>query len=89
MMVDFYSDLNNARKAQEDNFVERQYIGEEVQEPDESPLTNNDLIDDFGEDAAVDSKNFFNAFDDGFDDVLSQNRRSSVVGDALMSTKPS
>ena len=33
--LDFYSDLNNARKANEDNFVERNYIGEELIEPEE------------------------------------------------------
>ena len=31
---------------------------------------------------------FFNAFDDGFDDVLSNRRSSSVAGD-MMTTKPS
>ena len=92
--LDFYSDLNNARKSNEDSFVDRQYIGEEVQEPDESPLTNDDFDDDFcdGEvdrNAKEDNKNYFNAFDDGFDEILSQNRRGSVTGEALMSTKPS
>jgi len=28
--LDFYSDLNNARRAHEDSFVERNYIGEEL-----------------------------------------------------------
>lgn len=36
--LDFYSDLNNARKANEDSFVERQSIGEELPEPDERPI---------------------------------------------------
>lgn len=36
--LDFYSDLNNARKANDDHFVERQSIGEELPEPDEAPL---------------------------------------------------
>ena len=48
--LDFYSDLNNARKAHEDDFADRQYIGEELQEPDEQPLRDDDLIDNFGED---------------------------------------
>ena len=87
--LDFYSDLNNSRMAQEDNFVERQSIGEEIQEPDETPLTNDDLVDDFNGDEAQDNRNFFNAFDDGFDEILSQNRRASVTGEALMVTKPS
>lgn len=48
--LDFYSDLNNARKAHEDDFSDRQYIGEELQEPDEQPLTNDELIDNWGDD---------------------------------------
>ena len=71
--LDFYSDLNNARKAHEDNFVERQHIGEELVEPDERPVTNDDLIDNFGEgeEEPFNNKDFFNAFDDGFDDLSS------------------
>ena len=76
--LDFYSDLNNARRAHEDSFVERQHIGEELQEPDESPIVNDDLLDNFGEDKGDDGVDFFNAFDDGFDDVLSS--RGSVAG---------
>jgi hypothetical protein len=34
-MLDFYTDLNNARKEQDDAYVDLQCIGEEVQEPDE------------------------------------------------------
>ena len=33
--LDFYSDLNNARKENDDKYVEMSYIGEEVDEPDE------------------------------------------------------
>lgn len=33
--LDYYSDLNNARKAADESFVEENYIGEEVAEPDE------------------------------------------------------
>jgi len=34
-MLDFYSDLNNARKEKDDSYAELNYIGEEVIEPDE------------------------------------------------------
>lgn len=34
-MLDFYTDLNNARKEQDDSYAEKNYIGEEVIEPDE------------------------------------------------------
>jgi hypothetical protein len=34
-MLDFYTDLNNARKEKDDKYVEDSYIGEEVIEPDE------------------------------------------------------
>lgn len=76
--LDFYSDLNNARKANDDSFVERQSIGEELPEPDEKPLVNDDLIDNFGEDAE-DNKDFYNAFDDDGFDQLSQ-RSGSIIG---------
>ena len=35
-MLDFYSDLNNARKEKDDSYAEQNYIGEEVIEPDEA-----------------------------------------------------
>jgi len=47
--LDFYSDLNNARKEHEDSFVERQSIGEELVAPDERPIQNDDLIDNWDE----------------------------------------
>ena len=84
--LDFYSDLNNSRKAHEDNFIERQYIGEEVAEPDEKPLVNNlDLVDNFEERHDKPESDFFEAFDDGFDSI---SNRSSVAG-GQMSTQPS
>lgn len=80
--LDFYSDLNNARKANEDSFVDRQYIGEELQEPDEKPLANDDLVDNFGEGLQEDNIDFFNEFDDGFDDVLSQRSKGQPTADS-------
>ena len=87
--LDFYSDLNNARKAHEDTFVDRQYIGEELQEPDEQPMNNHELLDDNYDEAEDrhDQGDFFNAFEDGFDEVLS-NRRSSVIENQSIHTKP-
>jgi len=35
-MLDFYTDLNNARKEKDDKYVEDTHIGEEIIEPDES-----------------------------------------------------
>lgn len=85
--LDFYSDLNNARKANEDNFVDRMYIGEELVEPDENPINNQELIDDFGNELDEDRQrnNFFEAFDDGYDDVSSA--KGSVSGGSK--TQPS
>lgn len=34
-MLDFYTDLNNARKEKDDNYAEENHIGEEVIEPDD------------------------------------------------------
>jgi len=36
--LDFYSDLSNARKENDEKYVERNYIGEEIPEPDEQPI---------------------------------------------------
>ena len=36
--LDFYSDLNNARKESDEKYVERSFIGEEIIEPDEGPI---------------------------------------------------
>jgi hypothetical protein len=35
-MLDFYTDLNNARKEKDDKYVEDNHIGEEIIEPDET-----------------------------------------------------
>jgi hypothetical protein len=44
-MLDFYTDLNNARKERDDKYVEDQCIGEEIIEPDEKDIPwGNDLI---------------------------------------------
>ena len=34
-MLDFYTDLNNARKEKDESYAELNHIGEEVIEPDE------------------------------------------------------
>lgn len=38
-MLDFYTDLNNARKEKDDSYAEQAYIGEEVIEPDEKTVS--------------------------------------------------
>lgn len=45
--LDFYSDLNNARKESDEKYVERNYIGEEIPEPEERPIVNDDLLDNY------------------------------------------
>lgn len=44
--LEFYSDLNNARKEQDETFVEKNYIGEEIVEPDEKGVSE-DLFDHY------------------------------------------
>lgn len=34
-MLDFYTDLNNARKEKDDNYADENHIGEEIIEPDD------------------------------------------------------
>lgn len=38
--LDFYTDLNNARKEKDDSYAEQNYIGEEVIEPDEEHMAS-------------------------------------------------
>ena len=64
--LDFYSDLNNARKEKDEEYVEKSFIGEELMEPDEQPIRNNDLIDDYAENVEGLDKDFYDQFDDGF-----------------------
>ena len=45
--LDFYSDLNNARKENDEKYIERNYIGEEIPEPEEREMINTDLIDHY------------------------------------------
>ena len=45
--LDFYSDLNNARKENDEKYIERNYIGEEIPEPEEREIINTDLIDHY------------------------------------------
>jgi len=37
-MLDFYTDLNNARKENDETYIDQNYIGEEIIEPDEKPV---------------------------------------------------
>ena len=70
--LDFYSDLNNARKENDDKYVEMSYIGEEVDEPDEQPLVNNDLLDKYGE-KGENPDDYFNAFADDYGAPIQRN----------------
>ena len=46
--LDFYSDLNNARKEDDESFVDKNNIGEEVQEDDDPvEFNSSDLIDEY------------------------------------------
>ncbi len=55
--LDFYTDLNNARKESDDTFVEKNYIGEEIAEPEESKVFNEDLFDNYENDAVFNDDN--------------------------------
>jgi len=49
--LDFYSDLNKARKEKDDDYVDRHLIGEELVEPDEQnafeTADDNDMYDEY------------------------------------------
>lgn len=63
--LDYYSDLNNARKENDEKYIERNYIGEEIPEPDEAPIVNNELLDNYEENKQEnDEEDFFSEFDD-------------------------
>ena len=63
--LDFYSDLNNARKESDEKYVERSFIGEEIVEPDEQAVRNDELIDRFGENDG-ENGDYFEEFNDNF-----------------------
>lgn len=44
-MLDFYTDLNNARKEKDDSYADLNHIGEEVNEPDEAETKSHSLYD--------------------------------------------
>lgn len=45
-MLDFYTDLNNARKEKDESYAELNHIGEEIIEPDENlPNSGGKLYD--------------------------------------------
>jgi hypothetical protein len=49
--LDFYSNLNKARKEKDDDYVDRHLIGEELVEPDEqeNQQINDDLYDNYAD----------------------------------------
>ena len=55
--LDFYTDLNNARKESDDTFVEKNYIGEEIAEPEETKTFNEDLFDHYENDGVFNDDN--------------------------------
>lgn len=55
--LDFYTDLNNARKESDDIFVEKNYIGEEIAEPEETKTFNEDLFDNYENDGVFSGEN--------------------------------
>ena len=64
--------------------MEKSFIGEEVIEPDEQPIRNDDLIDEYGGDR--NNEEFFNEFDDNYGQPI--DRRGSMNLD-LTNTKDS
>lgn len=70
--LDFYSDLNNARKESDEKYVEKNYIGEEIPEPDEQPIQNNDLLDNYDQ------------YDDGYGKPIDYNDGRSERSDSIL-----
>ena len=83
--LDFYSDLNNARKESDEKYVERNYIGEEIPEPDERPIMNEDLIDHYddgyGQPVEHDVFERSDSVSDNFAALPNQVETSNVLGD--------
>ena len=70
--LDFYSDLNNARKESDEKYVEKNYIGEEIPEPDEQPIQNNDLLDNYDQ------------YDDGYGKPIDYESGRSERSDSIL-----
>jgi|LakMenE18May11ns_1017448.scaffolds.fasta_scaffold9040021_1 hypothetical protein len=74
--LDFYTDLNNARKEHDDSFVETNYIGEELNEPfvEVNREITSDLFDNYEHD------NMSNNLDDNLSQGLLLDSRDSIGG---------
>ena len=72
--LDFYTDLNNARKENDDTFVEKNYIGEELVEPDENNPVHEDLFDHYEKAQELNNNSFVS------DDNVSEDSVSLLRG---------
>lgn len=74
--LDFYTDLNNARKEHDDSFVETNFIGEELNEPivEVNRGITSDLFDNYEHD------NMSNNLDDNLSQGLLLDSRDSIGG---------
>lgn len=73
--LDFYTDLNNARKEHDDTFVEKNYIGEELGEPIEMNRgITSDLFDNYEQDDGS------NNLDENLSQGLLLDSRDSIGG---------
>lgn len=78
--LDFYSDLNNARKENDEKYVERNYIGEEIPEPEEREIINTDLIDNYEDNyGQLDLSVRSDSVSDNFGGALPQAENSNML----------
>lgn len=93
-MLDFYSDLNNARKEKDDSYAELNHIGEEVIEPDEQEAQakyDGTKLDEQNQPAAAqweegneeDAGNLLRKMSDGIDLTDSDEDDALMIGEKI------
>lgn len=87
-MLDFYTDLNNARKEKDDAYLEQNCIGEEIIEPDEKPVgivTN--LLDEAETQSQIKKKDWDEGSEVDTNDMLEQLKQQLISEDLAEAEK--
>lgn len=81
-MLDFYTDLNNARKERDDKYLEVAFIGEEVIEPDERELPFSEDAETGEMGSALYDSNKDEGVEEGGNEILGELKQEIQADDA-------
>ena len=87
-MLDFYTDLNNARKEKDDTYIEQNCIGEELVEPDEKPVgIVSSLLDEVETPSQIKKKDWDEGSEVDTNDMLEQLKQQLISEDLAEAEK--